>query len=203
MTAALLLSFYRLFFRSTTRKMKEISTTVLHFLIFISIGHYSQRQFNTFAVGYRNCADPNSFRSVQRITAASSLNVNPIDSKSIESKHYCRQLTMGLRMGEYSSNEIVGTSNQSSDIETGHLDNRESDGPERFLEYPELEIIEFEGILNFRSALPGTGLPIYRCAALDNATASDTERLLTPGWLKSDKGSAASKRYWVTTGTSI
>jgi hypothetical protein len=105
---------------------------------------------------------------------------------------------MGLQMGEFSSNEIVGTSNQSSDIETVHLDNRESGRPERFLEYPELEIIEFEGILNFRSALPGTGLPIYRCAALDNATASDTERLLTPGWLKSDKGSTASNRCSIT-----
>jgi hypothetical protein len=101
-------------------------------------------------------------------------------------------------MGEFSSNEIVGTSDQSSDIETGHLYNRESDRPERFLEYPELEIIEFEGILNFRSALPGTGLPIYRCAALDNATASDTERLLTPGWLKSDEGSNDSTRYSIT-----
>lgn len=97
-------------------------------------------------------------------------------------------------MGEFSNNEIVGTSSQSSDSEIGHMNNGGSDRPERFLEYPELEIIEFEGILNFRSALPGTGLPIYRCAALDNSTASDTERLLTPGWLKSDDGSAASTR---------
>jgi hypothetical protein len=178
--------------------MKEISTAILHFLIFISIGHYSQRHLNTFAVGYRNCVDPSSFRSVQRITAASTLNVNPCDSKSMEIKHHSRQIAMGLQMGEFSSNEIVGTSNQSSDIETVHLDNRESGRPERFLEYPELEIIEFEGILNFRSALPGTGLPIYRCAALDNATASDTERLLTPGWLKSDKGSTASNRCSIT-----
>lgn len=60
---------------------------------------------------------------------------------------------------------------------TAAVTNRER---EKFLDFPELEIIEFEGILNFRSALPGTGLPLYRCAALDNATASDTERLLNP-----------------------
>lgn len=173
--------------------MKEISTTVVHFLIFISIGHYSQHHLNTFAVGYRNCVDPYSFRSVQRITTASNLN-----SKRTERKHDSYQLTMGLQMGEFSNNEIVGTSNQSSDIEIDHMNNGGSDRPERFLEYPELEIIEFEGILNFRSALPGTGLPIYRCAALDNSTASDTERLLTPGWLKSDDGSATSKRCTIT-----
>lgn len=97
-------------------------------------------------------------------------------------------------MGECTSAEIVGTTHKSSDNETGQSDNSDSDRPERFLEYPELEIIEFEGILNFRSALPGTGLPIYRCAALDNATASDTERLLMPGWLKSSDAEASSKR---------
>ena len=56
---------------------------------------------------------------------------------------------------------------------------QKEDQKEEFIDLPALEIIEFEGILNFRSALPGTGLPIYRCAALDNATATDTRRLLS------------------------
>ena len=55
--------------------------------------------------------------------------------------------------------------------------------------FTDLDIIEFEGILNFRSALPGTGLPIYRCAALDNATSSDAVRLLTSGLINSSTSS--------------
>lgn len=55
--------------------------------------------------------------------------------------------------------------------------------------FTDLDIIEFEGVLNFRSALPGTGLPIYRCAALDNATSSDAVRLLTPGIINSSSSS--------------
>jgi hypothetical protein len=52
------------------------------------------------------------------------------------------------------------------------------------LDLPLLEIVKFDAILNFRSALPGTGLPIYRCAALDNATAADTDKLLMLGIMK-------------------
>mmetsp|Transcript_20260 Transcript_20260/g.19577 ORF Transcript_20260/g.19577 Transcript_20260/m.19577 type:complete len:589 (+) Transcript_20260:317-2083(+) len=52
------------------------------------------------------------------------------------------------------------------------------------LDLPFLEIVKFDAILNFRSALPGTGLPIYRCAALDNATAADTDKLLMMGLMK-------------------
>lgn len=56
-------------------------------------------------------------------------------------------------------------------------------------DFADLDIIEFEGILNFRSALPGTGVPIYRCAALDNATSSDAVRLLTSGLINSSTSS--------------
>ena len=58
-----------------------------------------------------------------------------------------------------------------------------------FSNFTDLDIIEFEGVLNFRSALPGTGLPIYRCAALDNVTSSDAVRLLTPGIINSSSSS--------------
>ena len=60
-------------------------------------------------------------------------------------------------------------------------------------DFTDLDVIEFEGVLNFRAALPGTGLPIYRCAALDNATFSDAVRLLTPGIINS---SASSDNKW-------
>jgi hypothetical protein len=56
-------------------------------------------------------------------------------------------------------------------------------------DFADLDIVEFEGILNFRSALPGTGLPIFRCAALDNATSSDAVRLLTSGLINSSTSS--------------
>ena len=66
-------------------------------------------------------------------------------------------------------------------------------GKDTFHDFTDLDIIEFEGVLNFRSALPGSGLPIYRCAALDNATSSDAVRLLTPGIINS---SASSDNKW-------
>ena len=40
-----------------------------------------------------------------------------------------------------------------------------------------LEIVPLESVLNFRRALPGTNLPIYRCAAFDNASANDVVSL--------------------------
>ena len=40
-----------------------------------------------------------------------------------------------------------------------------------------LEVVAFDSINNFRRALPGTSLPIYRCAALDRASPSDANRL--------------------------
>jgi hypothetical protein len=42
---------------------------------------------------------------------------------------------------------------------------------------PALEVVAFDSINNFRRALPGTSLPIYRCAALDNASPTDASRL--------------------------
>ena len=52
-------------------------------------------------------------------------------------------------------NEDMSKNNSSGD-DMGH------EGDEISLDLPALEVIEFDGILNFRSALPGTGLPIYR-----------------------------------------
>ena len=68
-------------------------------------------------------------------------------------------------------------------MDSNGISSQSNDMGETFIDLPALEVIEFEGILNFRSALPGTGLPIYRCAALDNATASDSKRLLASGLL--------------------
>ena len=40
-----------------------------------------------------------------------------------------------------------------------------------------LEIVPLESVYNFRRALPGTNLPIYRSAAFDNASADDVVSL--------------------------
>jgi hypothetical protein len=92
--------------------------------------------------------------------------------------------------------QIRSNLKSNSKIKKEEVDPNSGGIDEEFLTLPELEaieseleLIEFDGILNFRSALPGTGLPIFRCAALDNATASDTQRLIgyrLPGSVSKD-----------------
>ena len=157
--------------------MKTSLSEVLKWLVLVFMGHYSRSSVNNFAQGYQSCYDAHALRSGHR-------NVNsmyyPTSSQHSRIKRDRPTLGMSMDENEHPTEGTASIENRRAQLvasPTTAMTNRER---EKFLDFPELEIIEFEGILNFRSALPGTGLPLYRCAALDNATASDTERLLNP-----------------------
>lgn len=163
--------------------------------LLISISQFGQNTGYIFVQSYQSICD---ISRVRHSNDAKAHSYNPLVAV------HCRKNVHSFYIPQYSTSsasndEISSTLNKKpenkkttesrdttyTDANTKKKKNEVdcNDRIEEFMDLPALEIIEFEGILNFRSALPGTGLPIYRCAALDNATASDSKRLLTGGLL--------------------
>ena len=155
----------------------------------ISISQYGPNSSYIFVQSYSSVCDINSIRHSIGVKAHSPHLVSMHCSKSVHS-FYVPQYSLSSTSNISSSVDRIADYKTTRDANNG-IPNMDSNGissqsndmGETFIDLPALEVIEFEGILNFRSALPGTGLPIYRCAALDNATASDSKRLLASGLL--------------------
>ena len=139
--------------------------------------HNGRGPTNSFALGYQSCLDATALRSGFRNVNSMKYPINTQQRKDKSDRHVLR---MSMDSDEHPTDGIASLESFRTQSTASPIAPTTKRGRETFLDYPELEIIEFEGILNFRSALPGSGLPLYRCAALDNATASDTERLLNP-----------------------
>ena len=170
-------------------------------LLLISVGQYGPRNVSSFVQSFHSgysrssrsdhtvAANSRNYRTENRrndrndrgISAVPMKN-NDITSSSTSTSSGTitienTQQNKGENKVEKSTDSTTKQINQNS--QNNQKEQQKEEQKEEFIDLPALEIIEFEGILNFRSALPGTGLPIYRCAALDNATATDTRRLLS------------------------
>ena len=163
--------------------------------LLISISQFGQNTGYIFVQSYQSICD---ISRVRHSNDAKAHSYNPLVAvhcrKNVHSSYIPQYSTSSASNDEISStlNKKPENKKTTESRDTTYTDANTkkkknevdcNDRIEEFMDLPALEIIEFEGILNFRSALPGTGLPIYRCAALDNATASDSKRLLTGGLL--------------------
>ena len=171
--------------------MKVVAGNLLLWVFVISIGQYGPNSSYIFVQSYSSVCDISSIRHSIDVKAHSHHLVSMHCSKSVHS-FYVPQYSMSSTSNNDISSSVDriaehkttrDANNGISNMDSNAINSQSNDMGEAFIDLPALEVIEFEGILNFRSALPGTGLPIYRCAALDNATASDSKRLLASGLL--------------------
>ena len=159
-------------------------------LLLISVGQYGPRNVSSFVQNFHNgyCRSCRSGDTV----AVNSHNYRTENRRNDHGRSYnIPQYSISalpMKDSDVTSAGTVTIENTQQNaqqnkgekgIDSTNKQDKQKEQKEEFIDLPALEIIEFEGILNFRSALPGTGLPIYRCAALDNATATDTRRLLS------------------------
>ena len=172
--------------------MNVVAANLLLWVFAISIGQYGPNSSYIFVQSYHSVCDINRIRHSFDAKAHLQTPLVSIHCSKSDHSFYVPQYSMSST----SNNDILSAVDQitqhkttrdtntgDSNINSNVIITQGDDLGESFIDLPALEVIEFEGILNFRSALPGTGLPIYRCAALDNATASDSKRLLTGGLL--------------------
>lgn len=164
-------------FLTAQKRMKVSFSELLKWFAVVFFCNDGRGPTRSYALGYQSCLSSNALSSGFR-------NVNsmqyPISTQQRKDKTDGHVLRMSMDSEEDPTEGIASQESRRTQSSASPITPVTNMERETFLDYPELEIIEFEGILNFRSALPGSGLPLYRCAALDNATASDTERLLNP-----------------------
>ena len=161
-------------------------------LLLISVGQYGPRNVSSFVQSFHSgysrssrsdhtvAVNSRNYRTENRRNDRNDRGISAVPMKNNDITSSSTSTSAGtitIENTQQNKGVIKGENNGEKSIDSPN--NQKEEQKEEFIDLPALEIIEFEGILNFRSALPGTGLPIYRCAALDNATATDTRRLLS------------------------
>jgi hypothetical protein len=171
--------------------MKVSFSELPRWFVLVFFCHNRRGSTNNFAMGYQSCLDASALRPGFRNVNSMHYPISTQQRKDNSARHVLR---MSMDSDEYPTDGVASIESRRAQLTASPIAPITNSEREKFLDYPELEIVEFEGILNFRSALPGSGLPLYRCAALDNATASDTERLLNPETLNTSLNKDSTNR---------